>query len=136
MKRIVNPPELAKPVGFSHGILTRGGSLLFLAGQTGSDDHGRIVAPGDLVRQYDLALAALERIVVHAGGKIQDIVKLNIFVRDRDDYVAKRKQLGEVHRARFGGYYPTMALFEIVKLFQEDALVELEGIAVIGAEDR
>ena len=134
MKTIVDPPELAKPVGFSHGILTRGGSLLFLAGQTGSDAQGRIVAPGDLVQQYDLALASLERICVHAGGKIQDIVKLNIFVRDRDDYVAKRRQLGEVHRARFGNYYPTMALFEIVKLYQDDALVELEGIAVLGAD--
>jgi enamine deaminase RidA (YjgF/YER057c/UK114 family) len=134
MKRIVNPAELAKPVGFSHGILTRGGSLLFLAGQTGSDRQGRIAAPGDLVQQYDLALVNLEHVVAEAGGKIQDIVKLNIFVRDRDDYIAKRKELGAVHRARFGNYYPTMALFEIVKLFQEDALVELEGIAVIGAD--
>jgi enamine deaminase RidA (YjgF/YER057c/UK114 family) len=134
MKRIVNPSELAKPVGFSHGILTRGGSLLFLAGQTGSDREGRIVAPGDLVKQYDLALGNLEHVVAEAGGKIQDIVKLNIFVRDRDDYIAKRKQLGAVHRARFGSYYPTMALFEIVELFQQDALVELEGIAVIGVD--
>ena len=134
MKRIVNPAELAKPVGFSHGILTRGGSLLFLAGQTGSDRDGRIASPGDLVAQYDLALVNLEHVCAEAAGKIQDIVKLNIFVRDRDDYIAKRKQLGAVHRARFGNYYPTMALFEIAKLFQEDALVELEGIAVIGAD--
>jgi len=135
MKRTVNPGALAKPLGFSHGILTRGGSLLFLAGQTGSDRDGRITAPGDLVKQYDLALESLGHICVEAGGKIQDIVKLNIFVRDRDDYVSKRKQLGAVHRARFGSYYPTMALFEIVKLFQDDALVELEGIAVIGADE-
>ena len=134
MKRIINPSELSKPMGFSHGILTRGGSLVFLAGQTGSDRDGRIASPGDLVKQYDLALANLEHVVAEAGGKIQDIVKLNIFVRDRDDYIAKRKALGAVHRARFGNYYPTMALFEVSALFQEDALVELEGIAVVGAD--
>ena len=134
MKRLINPKELATPVGFNHGILVSGGSILFLAGQTGSDRSGRIASPGDLVKQYDLAIVNLEHVVAEAGGKIQDIVKLNIFVRDRDDYVAKRKQLGEVHRARFGTYYPTMALFEVSKLFQDDALVELEGIAMIGAD--
>jgi enamine deaminase RidA (YjgF/YER057c/UK114 family) len=131
-KTIVNPPTLAPPLGFSHGIVTEGGRMLFLAGQTGSDASGRIVAPGDLVAQYDQAVANLEEVCRAASGALTDIVKLNIFVRDRDDYVAKRKELGRVHRNRFGAYYPTMALFGVTALFQEDALVELEGIAVIG----
>ena len=131
-KTIVNPPALSPPVGFSHGIVTEGGRLLFLAGQTGSDEHGRIVAPGDLVAQYDRAVANLGEVVRAAGGNLTDIVKLNIFVRDRDDYMAKLKALGKVHRGHFGEYYPTMALFGVTALFQEDALVELEGIAVIG----
>ncbi len=131
-KTIVNPGTLAPPLGFSHGIVTEGGRLLFLAGQTGSDASGRIVAPGDLVAQYDQAVANLEEVCKAAGGSLTDIVKLNIFVRDRDDYVAKLKELGRVHRNRFGAYYPTMALFGVTALFQEDALVELEGIAVIG----
>jgi enamine deaminase RidA (YjgF/YER057c/UK114 family) len=131
-KTIVNPPTLAPPLGFSHGIVTEGGRMLFLAGQTGSDASGRIVAPGDLVAQYDQAVANLEEVCRAASGALTDIVKLNIFVRDRDDYVAKLKELGRVHRNRFGAYYPTMALFGVTALFQEDALVELEGIAVIG----
>ena len=130
-KTIVNPPSLSPPLGFSHGIVTEGGRVLFLAGQTGSDASGRIVAPGDLVAQYDQAVANLEEVCKAAGGTLTDIVKLNIFVRDRDDYVAKLKELGRVHRNRFGAYYPTMALFGVTALFQEDALVELEGIAVI-----
>ena len=130
-KTIVNPPSLSPPLGFSHGIVTEGGRVLFLAGQTGSDASGRIVAPGDLVAQYDQAVANLEEVCKAAGGTLTDIVKLNIFVRDRDDYVAKLKELGRAHRNRFGAYYPTMALFGVTALFQEDALVELEGIAVI-----
>jgi enamine deaminase RidA (YjgF/YER057c/UK114 family) len=131
-KTILNPPALPPPTGFSHGILTEGGRLLFLAGQTGSDATGRIAEPGDLVAQYDRTLANLEEVLRAGGGTLADIVKLNIFVRDRNDYVAKRKALGQVHRRRFGAYYPTMALFEVSALFQEDALVELEGIAVVG----
>lgn len=130
-KDIINPPALARPVGFSHGIVTTGGRLLFLAGQTGSDAEGRITAPGNLVAQYEQIMRNLQAVVTAAGGAMQDITRLNIFVRDRDDYLARLKPLGQVHRAFFGAYYPAMALFEISRLFQDDALVEIEGMAVI-----
>jgi len=133
-KRIINPPTLAPPKGFNHGILVTGGQLLFLAGQDASDVEGRIVAPGDSVAQFEQVLRNLKAVVEAAGGTMQDIVKLNIFVRDRDDYVAKLKPLGKVFRAYFGDYYPTMALFEVSNLFQQEALIELEGIAVVGGE--
>ena len=133
-KRIINPSGLAAPRGFSHGIATTGGTLLFLGGQDASDATGRIVAPGDLVAQLDQVLANLREVVTAAGGQMTDIVKLNMFVRDRDDYAAKRKALGEVWRRHFGDYYPALALFEVSALFQTDALIELEGTAVIGAE--
>ncbi len=62
---------------------------------------------------------------------MQDITKLNIFVRDRDDYLAHLKPLGIVHRAFFGVYYQAMALFEVSRFFQNETLVEIEGFAVI-----
>lgn len=130
-KKIVNPPTLAPPRGFSHGVATRGGRLLFLAGQTGSDAEGRIAATGDLVAQFDQALANLLAVVEEAGGLPADVVKLNIFVRSRDEYVARLKPLGEAYRRRFGSHYPAMALLEISGLFQRDALVEIEGLAVL-----
>lgn len=133
-RRIITPPTLPAPRGFNHGLLTTGGSLLFLAGQDASDARGQIVAPGDLVAQLDQALGNLQAVVGEAGGVMTDVVKLNIFVRDRDDYVAKLKPLGEVFRRYFGGYYPALALFEVTGFFQRDALIELEGMAVIGAE--
>jgi enamine deaminase RidA (YjgF/YER057c/UK114 family) len=132
MKTIVNPSTLPRPIGFSHGITTTGGKLVFLAGQTGSDSNGDITAPGDLVAQFEQTLRNLQAVVGEAGGTLRDVVKMNLFVRDRDDYVARRKALGEVYRKYFGAWYPTMALFEISALFQEEALIEIEGIAVIG----
>lgn len=133
-KEFVNPPQLARPVGFNHGILVTGGRLLFLAGQDASDAKSQIVAPGDMVGQYEQVLRNLKAVVEAAGGAMQDIVKLNIFVRDRDAYLAHLKQLGSVHKTYFGAYYPTMALFEINRFFQDEALIEIEGIAVINTE--
>jgi enamine deaminase RidA (YjgF/YER057c/UK114 family) len=130
-KTIINPPALPHPRGFSHGILVTGGRLLFLAGQTGSDATGQIVAPGDLVAQYEQTLRNLKAVVEAAGGKMQDITQITIFVRDRDDYLAHLKPLGQVHRSFFGEYYPATALFEISRFFQDEALIEIEGLAVL-----
>ena len=103
-KSLINPTTLARPTGFSHGILVTGGRLLFLAGQTASNAEGQIVAPGDLVGQYEQVLRNLQTVVETAGGKMQDIMKMTIFIRDRDDYLAHLKPLGSVHRTYFGAY--------------------------------
>ena len=131
MKReIINPPGLVPPRGFNHGILTTGGRLLFLAGQDATGADGRI-APGDLVAQFTLALSNLTTVVEAAGGKAEHVVRLTIYVKSRDDYVANLKPLGEVYRRYFGNHYPAMALFEVSSFFQPEALVEIEGIAVL-----
>jgi enamine deaminase RidA (YjgF/YER057c/UK114 family) len=130
-KTVINPSSLPRPRGFSHGILVTGGRLLFLAGQTGSDATGRIVAPGDLVAQYEQTLRNLKTVVEAAGGKMQDIAQITIFVRDRDDYLAHLKPLGQIHRSFFGDYYPATALFEISRFFQDEVLIEIEGLAVL-----
>ena len=92
-KKLINPSSLTTPRGFNHGIMTSGGRLLFLAGQDASDAEGRIVAPGDLVAQFEQVLRNLKTVVEAAGGSMGDIVKLNIFVADKNDYVAKLKPL-------------------------------------------
>jgi len=130
-KTIINPPTLAPPIGFSHGVLVSGGRMLFLAGQTGSNAEGKIIAPGDLVAQYEQTLRNLQTVVESAGGKMQDITKLDIFIRDREDYLAQLQPLGIVHRSFFGSYYPAMALFEVSAFFQNETLIEIEGFAVI-----
>lgn len=134
--RIVNPPSLAHPVGFNHGILTTGGRILFLAGQTALNQEGEIVAPGNIVAQYRQVLSNLQEVVQAAGGQMQNIVKITIFVKDRDDYKAHLKELGQVHKAFFGSYYPATALLEISRFFDDDAMIEIEGIAVLDADDR
>ncbi len=133
-KKIINPPELVRPSGYNHGILTGRGKLLFLAGQDASDAQGRIVAPGDLVGQFEQVLHNIEAVLAAAGGGPSDVVKLNIFVRDRESYRANLQPIGRTFRQVFGNHYPAMALFEVNGFFQAEALIELEGMAVIENE--
>ena len=129
--KIINPSTLPAPKGFNHGILVSGGKLLFLAGQDASDSEGNIVAPGDLVAQFEQVLRNFKAVVEEAGGTMQNIMKLNIFVKNRDDYVANLKPLGKVFRDYFGDHYPTMALFEVSAYFRDENLIEMEGLAMI-----
>src|SRR4051794_16796400 len=124
-KTIINPPELAAPRGFNHGIAVTGGTLLFLAGQDASDAQGQIVAPGELLAQFEQVLRNLNAVVSAAGGTMQNIVKLTIYVADRHAYRAQLKPLGQIFRRYFGDYYPTTALFEVAGFYQEAALIEI-----------
>ena len=130
-KEIINPPELAAPRGFNHAILASGGNVLFLAGQDASDAEGNIVAPGDLPAQFEQVLHNLQAVVEAAGGTMHDIVKLNIFVKDRDAYLANLDALGSTFRRYFGGHYPAMALFEVSAFFRDENLIEMEGFAYL-----
>jgi enamine deaminase RidA (YjgF/YER057c/UK114 family) len=129
-KEIINPPELAPPRGYNHGIVTSGGRLLFLAGQDAGGPDGRIIS-GGLVEQFEQVLRNLQAVVHAAGGEMADIVKLNIFVASREEYVDNLKSVGQIFHRYFGNYYPAMALFQVSGFFQPEALIEIEGFAVI-----
>lgn len=126
----VNPSSLPAPSGFSHAVTARGGSLVFLAGQTALDADGRVVA-GGIVVQFEKALANLLEALEGAGGRPEHLAKLTIFAVDPEDYRAHAREIGAVWHRLAGRDYPAMALIGIVRLWDEPALVELEGIAVL-----
>lgn len=133
-KTILNPASLVKPSGYAHGVLVQGGQVLFLAGQTGAGPNGNIAAPGDMVAQFSQALFNLKSVIEAAGGALTDIVKLTLFVTDKAMYRANLKPIGETYRSYFGRYYPAMTLVEVKSLFDDEALVEIDGVAVIGEQ--
>ena len=132
-KAILNPAVLAKPSGYAHGV-TATGTLLFLAGQTGMDASGRITAPGDLVAQFRQALANIKVVLDEAGGQMNDVVKLTLFVTDKHAYHDQLKPIGAAYRDFFGRYYPAMTLVEVKSLFDDAALIEIDGIAMLPGE--
>jgi enamine deaminase RidA (YjgF/YER057c/UK114 family) len=129
-RTFVNPPQLARPSGFSHGLEARG-RLLFLAGQTALDPQGRIVAPGDLVAQFRQALLNVGTVIEAQGGSLRDLVKLTFYVVDRRDYRARARAIGQVYRELMGGHYPPTTLVEVKALWDDEALVEIDGFAVL-----
>jgi enamine deaminase RidA (YjgF/YER057c/UK114 family) len=132
-KTIINPPSLARPSGYAHGVLSSG-TLLFLAGQTGMDATGRIAAPGDLVAQFRQTLANIKVVLDEAGGQMSDVVKLTMFVTDKHAYHDQLKPIGAAYRDFFGRYYPAMTLVEVKSLFDDAALIEIDGIAMLPGE--
>src|SRR5262249_16336752 len=129
-KIVVNPPSLPRPSGFSHGLEAQGRPL-FLAGQTAQDGAGRIVGPGDLVAQFRQALANVTTVLAAGGGRPGDLVKVTFYVRDKREYRAKARALGQVYRDALGGHYPATTLVEVSALWDDEALVEIDGIAVL-----
>ena len=134
-KEVVRPLGLAEPNGFNHGVLVEGGQMLFLAGQIASGPDGRIVAPNDLVGQFEQVMINLAAVIREAGGTPDDIVKLNMFVIDRDDYQANLEPIGDIF-SEYIDEYPAMALFEINRFIKDDALIEIEGFAIIDPNNR
>lgn len=126
----VNPGGLAPPAGFSHAVVATGSRLVFLAGQTALDADGKAV--GDtLVEQFERALGNLLAALHAAGGTPADLARVTVYATDVADYRARAPQLGRVWRRLAGRDYPAMAVVGIVRLWDEEALVELDGFAVL-----
>ncbi|MEV2246402.1 RidA family protein [Streptomyces sp. NPDC049970] len=126
----INPTELAPPTGFSHAVTVTGGRLVFLAGQTALDGDGKVVGAG-LPEQFEAALGNLLTALRAAGGSPAALARVTVYATDVADYRAHASELGAVWQRLVGRDYPAMALVGVVRLWDEQAMVELDGIAVL-----
>lgn len=126
---LVNPPELGEPKGFSHAVVGTG-RVVFLAGQTALDREGRIV--GDtVVEQFEVALTSLLTALRAAGGEPTDLASLTIYIVDMDDYKAHAREIGRVWKQLIGSHYPATAGIGVSRLWDAEALVEVQGMALL-----
>jgi 2-iminobutanoate/2-iminopropanoate deaminase len=126
-KQIVRPAGLPDPSSsraYSHGV--RVGNLLFLAGQTGHDaEHQPGVGRFEL--QTRRAFARINTILEAAGGSLDNLVTMTVFITDiryGDEFVRLR---GEILQRDF----PASALIGVSQLANPDALVEIQSVAVL-----
>jgi enamine deaminase RidA (YjgF/YER057c/UK114 family) len=126
----VNPPELARPSGFSHAVSVTASRLVFLAGQTALDQTGKIVG-ATVVEQFAQALGNLLTALRAAGGEPSDLVSLTVYIVDMDDYKAHAREIGAVWRRLVGSEYPAMAGIGVSRLWDVEALVEVQGYAAV-----
>jgi enamine deaminase RidA (YjgF/YER057c/UK114 family) len=126
----VNPPELPRPSGFSHAVVSAGGRVVFLAGQTALDAAGSLVGR-NVVDQFEQALGNLLTALRAAGGGPEHLTSLTIYATDLRDYRRHGKEIGAIWRKLVGTRYPAMAAIGVHRLWDEAALVEIQGFAVI-----
>lgn len=126
----VNPPELSPPAGFSHAVVATGSRLVFLAGQTALDADGE-VAGDTLPEQFTRALTNLLTALRAAGGTPADLARVTVYATDVAAYRIHARELGRIWRELAGRDYPAMAVVGVVRLWDEQALVELDGFALL-----
>ena len=132
----VNPSSLPAPSGFAHAVVAPPGArLVFLAGQTALDAAGAITG-ATLAEQFERALANLLAALAEAGGAPADLASLTVYTVDLAAYREHGRALGQVWRRLVGREYPAMAAIGVSRLWDEAALVEVQGVAVVPAGER
>ncbi|RCS25704.1 RidA family protein [Phyllobacterium salinisoli] len=124
LQRIITNPDIYEPYLLSQGI--RFGNLLFISGQAGAGDDGKIV-DGGFRAQGEQAFSNLRRALEAGGSSLDDVIKVTIFVTDMGNF----KEVVELRRKFFSAPYPADTIAEVKALYDPKVLIEIEAIAAI-----
>lgn len=130
MIEIIQPEGWAKPRGYANGMLKDG--RLYIGGQIGWNAEQVFVAK-DFIGQMEQALANIVAIVRAAGGGPEHITRLTWYVTDKKAYLAAQREVGEAYRRVMGRNFPVMTMVIVAGLVEDEALVEIEANAELGA---
>lgn len=128
IKRI-NPESLRIPTkAYSQGILVPLGNaeLLFVTGQLPQDIDGNVVAPNDVKTQTELVFSRISKILQEGDMTIDNVVKIQIFVKN----IADSKVISQILDEVFKNSRPASTLVEVSNFVKEGCCVEIEVIAV------
>jgi len=127
--QLLHPKNWKQAKGFANGIAAEG-RLVFLAGQVGWNAEQRFDSD-DFVAQARQALANISTLVAEAGGSPAHITRLTWFVLDKQEYLSRLRDLGDVYRSVMGRHFPTMTLVQVGALVEDRARLEIEATAVV-----
>jgi len=123
-----NAPGLVKPFGiFSSAAWAPQCEMLFVSGHVSQDSEGNTVAKGDIRGQTRQCLINIRDVLAAAGGTMDDIAKVTVFVTD----VSKIKEIHEARSEFFKKPYPASTLVGVARLINPDWLIEIEAVAII-----
>ena len=129
MNENIQPKHWAAPKGYANGVVAIGRQL-FIAGQIGWNAQGQFESD-DFVAQVEQALKNIVDVLEAAGGKPSDLVRVNWYVTDKTEYVARQREIGEAYRKIIGRNFPAMTLLVVAGLLEPRAKVEIEATAVL-----
>lgn len=129
MNKKLQPPAWAEPKGYANGVLARG-SLLFVGGQIGWNARQQFESD-DFVAQARQALQNVMAVLKAGGAGPEHMVRMNWYIVDRAQYLARLKELGGVYREVMGKNFPAMTCVQVAALVEARAQVEIEVTAVL-----
>jgi 2-iminobutanoate/2-iminopropanoate deaminase len=116
------------PPTYSQGIkVSEAGTVLFLAGQVAYDKDGSVKHAGDFKGQAREVFRCIKSLVETAGGRMDNIVKLNTYLTD----IRYRADLVPIREEFLGKKGPASTLVQVSALAHPDWLIEVEAIAVL-----
>jgi enamine deaminase RidA (YjgF/YER057c/UK114 family) len=129
MKKQLRTDGLSAPSGhFSQGVITpTRGRMVFISGMTARDTDGRVVGPGDIDKQTRQVCENLKQAMGAAGGTLNDIVRVDVFVRNIEHFDA----IHRVRREYFSAPAPASTMLEVSKMVSPEMLIEINAIAVV-----
>jgi enamine deaminase RidA (YjgF/YER057c/UK114 family) len=127
--RLIRSAELYAGAPYAYAAVAPPGSVIFTAGACPIDEQGNVTAPGDFVRQAELAMANLSTALRAAGAGFSDVVKTTV-------YVASAEQIGlvavwNVVHAAFADHDAPSTLLGVAALGYRGQLVEIEAVAAV-----
>ena len=128
--QVISPEGWAPAKGYANGILTKDGTL-YVGGQIGwTAEQG--FESHDFIGQMEQALRNILAILEAAGGTAEDLTRLTWYVTDKQEYLARQREVGQAYRRVLGRHFPAMTMVVVAGLVEDEALVEIEATAVIG----
>jgi enamine deaminase RidA (YjgF/YER057c/UK114 family) len=130
-KKFINPPGL-KPLGmYSNVACAKGGTLVFISGQVAVDAEGKVVGKGDIQAQAVQVFENLKLALGAAGATFEDVLKFTIFIKNLTPDA--RKAVMSVRNRHISQTHPPAAtMVGIDRLVEDDLLVEVEAVAMVG----
>ncbi|WP_137700646.1 RidA family protein [Marimonas lutisalis] len=127
--KTIQPEGWAPALGYANGMLMADGTL-HVAGQIGWNAQ-KVFERHDFVGQMEQTLENISTIVRAAGGEVSDIGRLTWYVKDKAEYLAHQREVGDAYRRVFGRHFPAMSLLVVRDLVEDEALLEIEATAYI-----
>lgn len=132
MREAINPETLPPPPGYSQVVTVSGGTTIYLAGQVAWGPDGNIVGEGDFEAQTRQVFHNVTEALAAAGARLSDLVKIGIYVVDHD--MEKMAIVRRVRDELMGADTPPAStLLGVAALAVAGLMVEIDGVAVIGA---
>ena len=126
----ISNPNLPAPMrggAYSSGVEAPAGRTVYVSGQVAFDAEGNVVGEDDIKLQTETVLEHVKTVIEEAGGSMEDIVKVTVFITDMGLY----DDIHEVRRRYFEEPFPASSMVEVSALIDPRLLIEIEAVAVV-----